>query len=165
MNVESQEIIALDPAPKQTAWVQYKTGNPGAITAAGIHVNEDLANTLLSKARSAQTTKMHLICEGLACYGMPVGQEVFETAYWIGEYRRIWRPNAWVLILRTEVKMALCRNTRARDSNIRQALIDIFGPPGTKKNKGLTYGFKADMWAALAVAVAFERRSTQTGIL
>ncbi len=39
--------------------------------------------------------------------------------------------------------------------NIRQALIDRFGPPGKKKAPGATYGLSGDMWSALAVAVTF----------
>ena len=53
--------------------------------------------------------------------------------------------------------MALCKNNRAKDKNIRQALIDRFGPGkaaiGTKKAPGPLYGLKSHLWSALAVAV------------
>ena len=42
---------------------------------------------------------------------------------------------------------------RAKDGNVRQALIDLIGEQGTKKNKGPTYGISSHSWAALAVAV------------
>jgi len=42
---------------------------------------------------------------------------------------------------------------RAKDANIRQALLDLIGPQGTKKTPGPTYGIKSHTWAALAVAV------------
>jgi hypothetical protein len=42
---------------------------------------------------------------------------------------------------------------RAKDANIRQALIDKIGPQGTKAQPGPTYGIKSHSWAALAVAV------------
>ena len=39
--------------------------------------------------------------------------------------------------------------------NIRQALIDRFGPQGSKKNPGPTFGFGGDTWAALAVGATY----------
>ena len=44
---------------------------------------------------------------------------------------------------------------KAKDSNIRQALMDRFGEVGTKKNQGYFYGFKADIWQAFAVCVTY----------
>ena len=41
------------------------------------------------------------------------------------------------------------------DKNIRQVLLDRFGPPGTKKAKGHLYGVSGHMLSALAVAVVF----------
>ncbi|MGH7470493.1 MAG: hypothetical protein ACRENP_21315 [Longimicrobiales bacterium] len=49
--------------------------------------------------------------------------------------------------------MHLCKNPKAKDQNIRQALIDLLGAPGTKKNPGPTYGISGDAWSALAIAV------------
>ena len=61
-------------------------------------------------------------------------------------------------VYRKEVKLALCNSLRARDSNIRRALLDRFGPTrkqavGTKARPGPLYGVKSHIWAALAVAV------------
>ena len=93
--------------------------------------------------------------EMIASYGMPVGREVFETCVWVGRYmERARRRRLPVrLVYRAEVKMHLCRSMKAKDGNIRQALIDKLGPPGTKKAPGVTYGVSGDMWAALGVAV------------
>ena len=97
-----------------------------------------------------------VVIEMVACYGMAVGAEVFETVFWIGRFWEIARRDIGVTRLyRKDVKMHLCNSMRAKDGNIRQALIDKLGAPGTKKNPGPTYGIKADIWAALAVAVTF----------
>jgi hypothetical protein len=57
------------------------------------------------------------------------------------------------LIYRKDIKLFLCGTMRAKDANIRQALIDKIGPQGTKAQPGPTYGIKSHSWAALAVAV------------
>lgn len=56
------------------------------------------------------------------------------------------------LIYRRDIKIHLCGTVKAKDGNIRQALIDKHGAPGTKKSKGPTYGVSGHLWAALAVA-------------
>jgi len=90
----------------------------------------------------------------VASYGMPVGKEVFETCVWIGRFMQVWHdPDAVRLIYRRDVKLHLCGSARAKDGNIRQALIDKLGPQGTKKAPGPTYGVKSHAWAALALAV------------
>jgi hypothetical protein len=88
----------------------------------------------------------------IASYGMAVGREVFETCVWIGRFAEIARQPVQ-LVYRRDVKLHLCHSPRAKDANVRQALIDRLGPQGTKKNPGPTYGMKSHLWAALAVGV------------
>jgi len=56
------------------------------------------------------------------------------------------------------VKLHLTQTRRAKDANIRQALIDRYGPGkalavGLKATPGPLYGLTGDCWSALAVAV------------
>jgi len=89
----------------------------------------------------------------IASYGMSVGKEVFETCYMIGRLMEVLRLSSSIRrVYRQDVKLALCGSVRAKDSNIRQSLIDRLGPPGTKKAPGPTYGVSGHAWAALAVA-------------
>ena len=62
---------------------------------------------------------------------------------------------------RIQVKQHICHDSRAKDSNIIQALVDRFAygernrGKGTKKEPGFFYGFKADVWQAFALAVTW----------
>lgn len=80
-----------------------------------------------------------LVIEMIASYGMPVGKEVFDTCVWIGRFKQIaiMRNIKVEYIYRKDEKMNICHSMKAKDSNIRQALIDRFGEVGTKKNPRL----------------------------
>lgn len=104
------------------------------------------------------------VVEMIQSFGMGVGAEVFETAVWIGRFcerldRKMVHPVARVY--RMEEKMHICHDSKAKDSNIRIALIDRFARHdfkfgrGTKKNPDFFYGFAADIWSAYAVALTF----------
>jgi hypothetical protein len=86
---------------------------------------------------------------------MAVGQETFRTVAGIGWFASLLsdfeRPLR--LVPRRAVKMHLCNSMRAKDANVRQALIDRFGKVGTKKQPGKLYGVATHYWAALGVAV------------
>lgn len=138
-------ILALDPGTEKTASVSWNSSNKTQLSR--IMPNEEL----IEKIKDGFGYDL-LAIEMVACYGMPVGREVFETCLWIGRFIQQW-PKDYVLIYRKDVKVHLCHSARAKDSNIRQALIDRFGGPGTKKAPGILYGVKTHMWAALAVAV------------
>lgn len=143
---ESGAIIAIDPGNEKSAFVVW---DGQTIFNKGILENNELAFML----RRNNPPHRRAIIEMIASYGMPVGKTVFETCVWIGRFMECSPQHA--LIYRMDVKMHLCHTTRAKDSNIRQALIDRLGPPGVKASQGVTYGVKKDIWAALSVAVAW----------
>lgn len=68
----------------------------------------------------------HLAIEMVAGMGMPVGQEVFDTCFWIGrfwEYAELFQRCYQIQkIFRREEKLYLCGRASAKDANIRQAL-------------------------------------------
>jgi len=82
---------------------------------------------------------------------------VFQTCVEIGRFREAAARHTGdeniQFVFRKDVKMHLCQSMRAKDGNIRQALLDRFGPVGTKKTPGPLFGVKSHVWAALAVAV------------
>lgn len=137
-------ILAIDPGTDQSAYVVWAAGR---LLACDIVPNGDLVQQLESGAIRHDV----LACEMIASYGMPVGREVFETCVWIGRFLQAAKRPAR-LVYRQDVKLHLCRTSRAKDANVRQALLDKHGPVGTKSNPGPLYGVKSHIWAALAVA-------------
>lgn len=141
-------ILALDPGTTETGWVRF---DGCKVRSSGIVPNSILLEHVKTESPTLDCT---LAIEMIASYGMAVGREVFETCVWIGRFQQAWHePDAVRLVYRRDVKMHLCGSARAKDPNIRQALIDLLGPQGTKKAPGPCYGIKLHAWAALGVAV------------
>lgn len=143
-------ILAIDPGPTETALLEWRGDH---MTFSGILHNGALRDWLTHRLTCAPQATVAV--EMIASYGMAVGKEVFETCLQIGRIQEIaFRQGSECrLVYRLQVKQHLCHDSRAKDSNIRQALIDRFGPPGVKKSPGILYGVKSHLWAALAVAV------------
>lgn len=154
-------ILAIDPGNRQSAYVVMdKDLRPLEFEKVE---NEELL------ARIPQLLDRYgdfsLAIEMVASYGMPVGASVFETCVWIG---RFWQAcsafSRKALVYRMDEKLNLCHDSRAKDANIRQALIDRFAPntpnggKGTKKAPGWFYGFSADVWQAYAVGVTYHEK-------
>jgi hypothetical protein len=101
------------------------------------------------------------VIEQIAGMGMAVGQEVFETCVWSGRFWQAMEERGMQVarLPRREVKLHLCGSCRAKDANVRQALIDRYGGKekaiGNKANPGPLRGISADVWAALAVGVTY----------
>jgi hypothetical protein len=149
-------VLAIDPGTYQSAIVQYENGT---IHTKAIEDNHDLADYLHELRRFGATTP--LAVEMVASYGMPVGREVFETCVWIGRFIEAYGAGRYVY--RRDVKLHLCNSARAKDANIRQALLDKFPRSGGGKTPqigvqsqpGPLYGVKSHLWSALAVAVCY----------
>jgi hypothetical protein len=163
------QILAIDPGPSLSAFALLREdGWPVDI---GITDNESLLHTLRwSEGCIFDASDMAI--EMVACYGMPVGAEVFDTCVWIGKFAEAWSGGGDYnvhYVFRKDVKMNLCNNMRAKDSNIRQALIDRYGGKekgvGKKDKRGPLYGAKKDIWAAIAVGVTFLDKEEADGRL
>ena len=152
-------VLAIDPGTTESGWVLYDTETELPVDA-GIGDNDIIVQYISTYARAKFD---RIAVEMVASYGMPVGASVFETCVWIGRFvQAAWPTGHHTLVYRKDVKMHLCGSMKAKDSNIRQALIDRFSAGqgksvaiGLKASKGPLYGFKSHMWAALAVAVTW----------
>jgi hypothetical protein len=151
----SASILAIDPGYEQSAWVEIRDGLPVAFA---IEPNATVLGRI--KDSAAQWLAVELV----ASYGMAVGAEVFGTVLWAGRFIQHWIDECWfdessvLPVYRRDVKLHLCGVNNAKDANIRQALIDRYGPGkaaavGLKASPGPLYGVSKDVWAALAVAV------------
>lgn len=145
-------ILAIDPGNVESAYVLM--GENLKPVEFGKIPNEEMLSTV--NTYNVLQTVDDFAIEMVASYGMPVGESIFETVFWIG---RFWEETGNITrkarIYRKDVKMNLCGSMKAKDSNIRQALIDRFGVVGVKKNPGWFYGFKADIWSAYAVGITY----------
>jgi hypothetical protein len=131
-------ILAIDPGNIESACTLVDEAYKPVMFAK--MPNDEMLKTI-GKYANANTP---VVIEMIACYGMAVGKEVFETCLWIGRFSQaaIMAGAMVEYMYRKDVKIALCNSTKAKDANIRQALIDRFGVVGTKKAPGYFYGFK-----------------------
>ena len=157
-------ILAIDPGNTQSGYVvvEHDDEEIRRVLEAKKVENKYVLGLLMSKIT---TDDLYIAIEMIAGMGMPVGQEVFDTCFWIGRFWEVatmtYHARDLQKIFRREEKLDLCGSPNAKDANIRQALVDRYAPgqpnygKGTKKDPGFFYGFSADMWAAMAVAVTY----------
>lgn len=153
-------LLAIDPGDVESAYVVIDTSDRRPVA---------FAKTDNHELRRAICAGNFADCDGavvemVASYGMPVGREVFDTCVWIGRFTEAIRlttsaPPQPALIYRQAVKLHHCHSSKAKDSNITQALVDRFAPgqpnkgKGTKNQPGWFHGFAKDVWQAYALAV------------
>jgi hypothetical protein len=162
-------ILAIDPGTKQSGVVLYDS-DTRSVVMSGVHPNEDVLELFILDARERANTSLAI--EMIGNYGMAVGKTTFETCVWIGRFIQAWCESdndidtSEIFVYRSEVKMHLCNSVRAKDKNIRQAMIDMFPPTGggktpqvgTKGKRGPLYGVKSHAWSALAIALTYVAR-------
>jgi hypothetical protein len=148
--------LAIDPGPKESALCMIDDDYHPAYFA------KITNRQLLNWFREFNTlTEKRCVIEWISSYGMPVGEEVFNTCLWVGRYVEALEQLRieTELIKRQLVKLHHCGSNRAKDANITQALVDRFASgwrnygKGTKADPGFFYGFNSDIWQAFALAV------------
>lgn len=153
-------VFAIDPGFRQSGWVLCEE-RPFRIIDKGVSPNEELMESFLAQAHAFDM----LLIEHIAMGGMIAGQETFDTCFIAGRFAQAVYPTPFDLVKRLRVKLHLCGQARAKDANVRQALIDRFGGSeaiGKKKTPGPLYGVFSHMWQALAVAVTWSDETTLT---
>jgi len=162
-NLQPLGVFAIDPGPSQSTYVQATFTGDTRLLGTPIVINEAHAvdNSMLLE-KLVRPFGTYIVCEDIIFYGdkVHVGKSIFDTCRWTGRFQQQLISHGYQLefMPRQAVKVAVCNNTRAKDPDVRQALIDRYGEPGTKKNPGPLYGISGHGWQALGLAVAFAMR-------
>lgn len=132
------KVLAIDPGSTVSAYIEWDGTN---IYNKAIDPNEDVLVFIKKSDASI------LLVEQITCYGMVVGQSIFDTVFWSGRFAQAWEETGkdTMLIARPEIKNHHCGTVTANDSKIRSTLI-------------LKYGklpIKSHLWSALAVATFY----------
>jgi hypothetical protein len=144
-------ILGIDPGTTETAWARYDSRTMQVLDAA-----KETNDIVQQRMNTLEYDVMGI--EMMACYGMATGKTVLVTCVWIGKFERDAQLRGkpyFELYRKQDMCMHLCHTTRAKDTNIRQALMDRYSPDpiGNKKSPGPLYHIKKDMWSALAIAI------------
>jgi hypothetical protein len=155
------DVLALDPGNTRSALIALRGQR---IVFSRHDENDILRGWLLQQCVGGfLPSNLPLVIEQVASMGMAVGESVFETVFWSGRFAELWlaRGAPIARMPRATVKLAVCNSRRATDANIRARLIDVYGGPGVavgrKAQPGPLYGVKADLWAALALGLAYQQ--------
>ena len=123
----NETILAVDPGTTESAYVYYRGGE---ISLFDKLPNESMLIVIGSGGADLMAIEMP------ACYGMEVGQSIMETCEWVGIFRHAFGLRKAYKVYRKArnhkngvegVCMHLCKNNRAKDKNVRQAIIDLYG--------------------------------------
>ena len=161
------KILAIDPGNTESGYAVIEMPDFKLLDFGKIK-NEQLLCLLVDYVkhrdwiRIADVTEFDAIAvEMVASYGMAVGKSVFDTCVWIGRFVQALANDGVDYVYRKDEKMCLCGSMKAKDSNIRQALIDRYAKhdfkngKGVKKNPDTFYGVSKDVWQAIAVGVTY----------
>lgn len=173
-------LLAIDPGNEQSAFVLYD----GSILRFGKWPNDSLLREIQV---GKDLVSSRCAIETLKPRGMPTSFEEMQTQLWAGRFYQAWYDRQGGdnfslavpdQVFRLDVKMHHTGQAKAKDSNIRQSLIDRFGGENIAiggvrcpkcKGKGWTgrehtpcaewfhppgplHGITADCWSALAIA-------------
>lgn len=166
-------VVGIDPGTHKSAWAWI---DGTEVLESGYASNEDILRLLLNGYFGSSDIAIEMV----ASYGMPVGEDTFETCLWIGRfiqacdsvgsaYHKVYRKQDKEL---PGVLMHICKSNRASDSNVRQAIIDMYEPSGggktpqvgTSKHPGPLFGVSSHIWQALAVAITCRDGLQMSGV-
>lgn len=149
-----ESVLAIDPGPLRShaAVVWISGGVPRVIVHAAL-----TTDAVIELARRSEVEAV--VIEQITSYGMPVGQEVFDTCVVIGRIVEACTHNGVEchLIPRYEVKRAILGRTRGTDGEVWKGVIGLCGGAsavGRKGNPGPLYGVHGHCRQAVALGIS-----------
>ena len=117
-------IIGIDPGPEESGYIEIGARDGEVVVfESGVRFNKNIEADLM---REPVCLKV-VVIEMVASYGMAVGASVFRTCVQIGRFEHACGRRRFDEVYRADVKLTLCGNKRAKDTHIKQAIVDMFG--------------------------------------
>lgn len=137
------KIVAVDPAGINSAFLV-------ADSAYNLSVESFLGSNCSAGVLLGSSRPDLLVIEEIKSYGMPFGQSLIDTCYFIGRLLQRCEDLSIpvVLLSRKTVVNTLLGGVNGNDSMIRAYLINRYGKDKTK-------GIVKDLWSALAIYTAY----------
>lgn len=171
------KMLAIDPGPRESAYVLYDPSASvlvreddgrlsnvrGKVVSHGIVPNDVLLH-ILRAVRVAgidgYTTLDLAVIEQVASYGAVVSTSIFQTVRWAARFEEALDERGVRVdyLGRVPIKVHITGRANTKDSHVNAVLKGRYGgdsAKGTKAKPGPLYGVSRDVWAALAVAVAY----------
>lgn len=154
---EIRTVIGVDPGTTQSGIVTLE--RDGRVGVAQNIDNNEVMALLANTADIHRPGTTFLAVEWIENMGMQMGQSTIRTVWWVGRFFQVWQPYPVIEVPRREVKLKICGDSRAKDPNVRAALMGLYGEDpkavvGTRKAPGPLYEVKSHAWSALGVAAA-----------
>ena len=172
-------VVGIDPGPRTSgvvvvSWPGDDISAPPMVEATSAASDMGAVSMIVRHGRADV-----VVCEWLTSYGAAVGATVLETAAVVGAVEAAAtigvgdRAPTVERITRPEVALELCGTRRARDSQIHEAIRQIYrdaglatgggsdATRGVRAQPGPLYMVRSHAWDALAVVLAWWRRQTE----
>ena len=143
-----QKILAIDPGTTESAWLVLDIDRMVPVDFK-MQTNKKVIDLV-------EGWRGYIAIEIIKSYGNVIGDDMLQTVELIGALTHAAEMPPFRLT-RKEIVTHICGNPRARDKNVRQALLDRFGgraiAQGKKIDPGPLYGVVRDIWSALAISI------------
>lgn len=159
MKFNKDAVLAIDPGTWESGWIMWQ-GKDEQIIGLGKWSNDQLLEAIIKKEFALAQGICRLVVEEVKSYGRAVNFEVLDTIFWSGRFAQAFMDHGGevTMLPRQKVASYITQGFKGNDTAIRNALIERYGRPPTKKHPNYHYnGFKParDEWQAWALAVAY----------